>query len=187
MSSFVFDKVSKAFNEKDVLSDFSLDIPKGSRVCIMGKSGSGKTTIINILLGNVIPDKGSVQNNAGRISVVFQEDRLCEDFSALRNVRMVCNDSVKATECLVAVGLEGHLNKPVKELSGGMKRRVCIARAISVDFDMLVLDEPFKGLDDGTKSDVLSVVDKSVADKTLVLVSHDAEEAKFFGASVVSI
>ncbi len=185
--SIVIDNVSKCFDGEQVLNGFSLTVKKGEHLCLMGKSGSGKTTLLNIILGFVKPDSGSIAIDSTSVSVVFQEDRLCEDFTALTNVRLACKNEKTATEYLTAVGLAEHLNKPVNELSGGMKRRVAIARALSVDADILILDEPFKGLDDGTKEDVIEFVRQKTKEKTLLFITHDAAEAESLGAHTVNI
>lgn len=180
--------VSKAFDGKQVLSLFSLDINKGDRICLMGASGCGKTTVINLLLGLVAPDSGTVENPL-KTSAVFQEDRLCEDFSALSNVRMVMpdGDTGRARELLCEAGLCDDLSRPVRELSGGMKRRVAICRALAADHDMLLLDEPFSGLDEHTKGEIAALINRYEADKTLVLVTHDPTDAELLSARVINL
>lgn len=187
MSAITIKNLYKSFSDKKVIENLNLNIPYGERICIMGSSGCGKTTLINILLGLEKEDSGIINGIPKQTTAVFQEDRLCEDFSALSNVRMVLNtkDSTEtAKSALIALGLEQALNKPVKALSGGMKRRVAIARALVALSDFVILDEPFKGLDDDTKDLVIDYVDRSTAGKTLLLITHDAEEAKLLGATV---
>ena len=146
----------KSYDGKNVLNDFSLDISSDSSYVITGESGAGKTTFLRILLGLEKPDQGRVRLlgdykysrvNAG---VVFQEDRLCEAFSAVDNVAMV---SKKLSPRIAREELEkllpaDQLDKPVCELSGGMRRRVCIIRACIVPSDVIIMDEPFTGLDE---------------------------------------
>ncbi len=185
MSGIALNGVFKSFGDEQVVSDFSMNVPNGKRVCLMGKSGSGKTTILNILLGFCEPDAGTVSIGRSSLAVVFQEDRLCDDFSALSNVRMVCGSESKAIECLNNMGLSDHLDKPVNELSGGMKRRVAIARALSMEADTIIFDEPFKGLDDATKLSVLDYVKEMTAGKTFLFITHDATEAELLGAETI--
>lgn len=187
MSDIVINNITKYFGEQCVFDGFSLEIKSGERCCLMGKSGSGKTTILNIVLGFLKPDSGSVFIDKKSISVVFQEDRLCEDFSAQSNIKMVCADYEKVIACLKSLGLEEHMNKPVRELSGGMKRRVAIGRALSVEADIIIMDEPFKGLDDDTKGSVIAYVKEKTEGKTFLLITHDVEEAKKLGTDIINI
>lgn len=180
------DKLNKAYGDKQVLRDFSLNIPLGETTVIMGPSGCGKTTLLNILLGFLTPDSGKIQHLPEKISAVFQEDRLCEDFSALSNVSMVLQEkSQKPAELLKKLGLGAELHKPVRTLSGGMKRRVAIARALCYDGDLLILDEAFKGLDEETRQAVLDVVRRETVGKTVIAVTHDPEEARFLSENII--
>lgn len=180
--------VYKAFGEKQVLKDFSLQIPKGERVCLMGASGSGKTTLFNLILGLEKPDSGEVVLG-GKCSAVFQEDRLCEDFSALSNVKMVMpgREENLAQKVLKALLDESELNAPVRTFSGGMKRRVAIARALCFKSDILLLDEPFTGLDDETKVRAAAAINAESEGKTILLISHDSEDAKLLGAKIIEL
>lgn len=182
------DKLNKAYGEKQVLRDFSARLPMGETTVIMGPSGCGKTTLLNILLGFQSPDSGTIENLPDRVSAVFQEDRLCEDFSALSNVSMVLTEkSPRPAELLAALGLEQELKKPVRTLSGGMKRRVSIARALCYDGDLLILDEAFKGLDEDTRKAVMEVVRRETAGKTVIAVTHDPEEAQFLSDNIIKM
>ncbi len=183
-----FENVYKRFGEREVLSNFSLCLEKGDRLCIMGESGCGKTTLINLLLGFIKPDSGTV-SLGGKAVAVFQEDRLCEDFSALTNVTlgMKKRDKAKAEKILRELSLDGDEKRPVRELSGGMKRRVAIARALAYNSDILLLDEAFTGLDGQTKHRVAEVINRLTEEKTVVIVSHDAEDAALLGAKVLCI
>lgn len=180
--------VSKSFGEKQVLRDFSLRIKKGDRVCLMGASGVGKSTVMNLVLGIEKADSGTVETQ-GRISAVFQEDRLCEDFSALSNVCLVAEkpDKEKAKMLLESLGLMDAIEKPVKEMSGGMKRRTTIARALFYEHDILLLDEAFTGLDEETKTAVAELINRHTAEKTVLLISHDEKEAELLGAKIIEM
>ena len=142
------DHVSKAYGEQQILRDLCCVFPEGKTTCIRGRSGCGKTTLIRLLLGLDIPDKGKIEGISDRkISAVFQEDRLCENLSAASNIRLVCTETIsdrELEEAYKAVALQ----KPVRELSGGMRRRVSILRALLADSDCVIMDEPLRGLDE---------------------------------------
>ena len=179
--------VYKSFGENAVLKNFSMSVKTGERVCIMGPSGCGKTTIINLLLGIEAPDAGTVL--CPRASAVFQENRLCEDFSAVTNVKLVMPkaDIKAAKELLCGLGLQDDMYKPVRDFSGGMKRRTALARALACEREVLLLDEPFKGLDTETRAVAADFVNKKTAGKTLLLVSHDRTEAELLGTKIIEL
>lgn len=184
------DKLNKSFGDKQVLRDFSTCFPKNRRSCVMGSSGCGKTTLLNILLGLEKPDSGEITGLPERISAVFQEDRLCPQFSALANLRLVNGKRVpKDTLCahLRALGLGESLALPVCELSGGMRRRVAIARAMLYDAPLIVLDEPFKGLDEATKQITMAYVRENSRGRTLIFVTHDAAEAAYLAENIIQM
>lgn len=190
MSHIVINALSKSFGEKKVLDCFSAVFPEGEVTCIMGQSGCGKTTLLNILMGLLSADSGTIQGLPGRISAVFQEDRLCEDFSALRNVRLVTGKAVsdgQIIDCLEALGLVGSLNCPVRELSGGMKRRVAIARALLAGGELLILDEPFKGLDEDTRRNAAAQILHRAEGRTIIMVTHDPDEAQLTGGKITEM
>lgn len=176
----IADRVSKRFGDNQVLENFSAAIREKQTTCIMGPSGCGKTTLMYMLMGLMAPDSGTIEGVPNRKSAVFQEDRLCEPFSAVANVRMVCDKSTDddtIQEHLSAIGLGDSLLIPVGKLSGGMRRRVALVRAVLAPGDSLFLDEPFKGLDDKLKESVISYVKTRANNKTIVLVTHDEDEA----------
>lgn len=152
----------------------------------MGPSGCGKTTLLRILLGLEAPDSGNIQGLENRkLSAVFQEDRLCENLSAYANIRLVCPSSVTKdmiSKELTLVGLEGSEQQPIRELSGGMKRRVAILRGLMADWDILLMDEPLRGLDTTTRDLVIKRILEKGAGKTIILVTHDEEEVRLLGA-----
>ena len=185
--------VTKNFGNppKAVLKNFNLTLETGI-TNIMGVSGSGKTTLINILSGFLNPDSGSITGNSGlKLSCVFQEDRLLENETAFKNVLFVVKrtekNKLKAIELLKAAGLGDSTNKKCKELSGGMKRRTAICRSLIVDFDMLILDEAFKGLDDELKKVLMDLVTEYTKNKIVLNITHSKEEAEYLGGKVVFI
>ena len=176
--NLVLEHISKSYGEKVVLQDFSHTFPAGKRTCIMGPSGCGKTTLLRIILGLETPDGGTMSGRPERVSAVFQENRLFEDFSALSNLAAVCHhgDKQVMTDHLTELGLGDSLHKPVRTLSGGMKRRVAIARAVLAPGELVILDEPFTGLDKDTKEVVLSYLKRHTLGRTLIIVTHDPAE-----------
>lgn len=177
----------KAFNGQQVLKDLSCLIKEGETTAVMGPSGCGKSTLANILLGLMTPDSGSIDGLNGRqLSAVFQEDRLCENLSALSNIRLVCPPNTPREiieKALCEVDLGDALLKPAHDLSGGMRRRIAILRSLLAPADLLVMDEPFKGLDTATKETVLAWIKAHLDGRTLILITHEENEARKLNAS----
>lgn len=174
----------KRYGEKAVLKNFSAHFDAGEISALMGPSGCGKTTLFRILLGIEEKDAGVVRGG-GKTVAVFQEDRLSEPLSAIKNVCLGRRDATpdEAKALLSALGLAEDAGKPVKELSGGMRRRVAIARALIADADTVLLDEPFSALDEATKASVMEFTRKALAGKTVLLITHDSEEARAFAGN----
>ena len=176
MEKIVIEHLSKKYGEKKVLEDLNLVLEAGKTYTMAGPSGCGKTTFLRILMGLEKADSGTITGVPGKISAVFQENRLSESFSALDNVMLVMNSENKketAAELLHALGLTDNLTKSVKTFSGGMKRRVALARALAADYDLLILDEPFTGLDAQNRELAIKVIEEYTKNKTVLLVSHD--------------
>jgi len=185
VTDVVLEQLSAAYDGKTVIENLTGRIPAGQVTCLEGKSGAGKTTLLRVILGRLKPAGGCISGNGMRFSAVFQEDRLLENLTAAANVRFVTGDSRSDAEIsltLSELGLESASDKPVREYSGGMKRRVAIARALLAEHDCLILDEPFKGLDPDTRERVAGVIRAREAGRTVILVTHDGEEARLMGA-----
>lgn len=181
--------ISKAFDGKEVLSSQSFSFPEGTITCVTGPSGCGKTTLLRILAGLEVPDSGIVEKE-GSLAFVFQEDRLSENFNAVSNIRLVTGKNLPAEvilQHLEEIGLKDYAQKPVREYSGGMKRRVAIARAICYDADILLMDEPFKGLDQSLKTKVMDYVKRHCDGKTIIYVTHDPSEAEYLGGNILTL
>ncbi len=182
-------KISKSYGEEQVLKDFSCDFLEGKLTCIMGRSGGGKTTLIKLLMGLEKPTEGSIEGLFGKkLSAVFQEDRLCENLSAAANIRLVCRNHVSDEELKGAfqrVCLDEVWRKPVRELSGGMRRRVAILRALFAEYDCLILDEPLKGLDEETKQKTAAYILEKTQGKTVLAVTHEEEETELLKAEKI--
>ncbi len=184
-ADIILTDLTKSFGDNCVLKQFTAAFPKGKVTAIMAPSGGGKTTLLRILMGLEQADAGTISGMEGmRLSAVFQEDRLCTNLSPSANIRLTSSKVSKAAAALAleSVGLDGNSRQPVRELSGGMRRRVAILRALMADYDILFLDEPFKGLDEATKELVIQDTRKRSAGKTVILVTHEKEEAAAMGA-----
>lgn len=172
--------LSKAFDGRIVIQNLNLHLKKGSHYVLMGPSGCGKTTLLNLLMGLIKPDEGSIRRANGlRMSAVFQEDRLIRPMTAEANVALVSRaDRQTIRNLLLELGIdEESLCQPVSAFSGGMKRRVALCRALLADYDVLFLDEPFKGLDEELRRRVIQTVRRCTQGKTVLMVTHDREDA----------
>ena len=173
--------IFKSFGGEAVFEDFSACFPAGRLSVIMGESGCGKTTLLNMLMGFEKPDRGKVLGVPEKKSAVFQEDRLFEAFRPLANLKAVLGKRFsdgRLKEELLKLGIgDGDLMKPVSDFSGGMKRRLAIARAVLYGGEALFLDEPFKGLDADTKKTAMDYVKENTGERTVILVTHDQAEA----------
>ena len=183
--------ITKSFGNTVVLNDFSYKFERGVYV-LSEPSGAGKTTLLRILCGLEVADSGTVSKSPqAKTVMMFQEDRLLENLSVRANIMLAIqahsqeqkqNARERITEALCAVGLEGTENKPVSELSGGQKRRVALLRTLFADADILLFDEPLKGLDEALKQQVIGFVKPFVESKIVIWVTHTPEEVKLLGS-----
>ena len=176
MQDIVIRGLCKAFDGKQVLRDFSAALPAGQVTGLMAPSGAGKTTLLRILMGLETPDRGTITGLEGL--------RLSENLEPVSNLRLVTPalSRTAAAEALAAVGLTDCQRQPARELSGGMRRRVAILRALLAEYDLLFLDEPFKGLDQETKEIVMADTRRRCAGRTVLFVTHDPAELEALGA-----
>lgn len=183
--------ISKAYDGLPILKNISLDFEIEKYYCIMGSSGLGKTTLLNILMGLLTPDTGTVENlDYTEIAAVFQENRLCENLSVGANLRLVCTKKGQmqyASQILDQLLLNGCLKKPVRQLSGGMQRRVSLARAVISNRNIMIWDEPFKGLDVTTRNKVIAYLKEHCKNKTVIWVTHDIQEYNQFGGELIQL
>lgn len=176
----------KSFDGKMVLDHVSLTLESGGTACLMAPSGRGKTTLLRCIAGLEAPDSGQITDLPERIAYVFQEDRLCDGFSAVDNIRLVTGKALGEGEIrrhLEELGLAGSLDQPVRELSGGMRRRVVISRAMCFGADLLLLDEPFKGLDDEARQQTADYILRHRGAAAILCVTHDREDAAALGGA----
>lgn len=179
----------KAYGELPVLKHLDLSFAPVGVYCLMAPSGAGKTTLLRILLGLEKPDSGQVQMPSP-VTTVFQENRLCDAFSPLDNVLMAAGKSLDrqtAYSELCRLLPEEAILRPSSTLSGGMKRRAAIARALLAPSQAIIMDEPFTGLDEDTKQTVIDYVKEKTAGKLLLITTHQEEEAAALGGQIVRI
>lgn len=183
--------LKKAYGEHVIFSNLTMELKKGAVTCLMAPSGVGKTTLLRILAGLEQADGGKIGGlEALRKSMVFQEPRLAEELTAAANIQLAVKrrmfgkekrSSRYLVEEMEELGLSGCENQAVSELSGGMRQRVAVLRAMRMDADFLLLDEPFRGLDAGTKKKTMNYIRRKGKEKTMLLVTHDLEEAEAMG------
>lgn len=189
MANIELKNIFKAYNGNAVLSGFSYKFERNKSYIVSGESGSGKTTLINIIAGLVAPDSGDVAARQN-ISMVFQEDRLLENLSVRANINAVLKEKIdgeKLDYMLSSLNLSGCAKKPARELSGGMKRRTAILRALAADFEVLIMDEPFNGLDENTKKITAEFIKNYIGGKIFIFVSHGKDDEDLFGSENVSL
>ena len=182
--------VNFSYGEREILHDFNLKVENGRCVCLKGHSGCGKTTVLRLLLGLETATSGSVVNPKNP-SVVFQEDRLVPSLSLKKNILLPLPKEKYefAMKLINEAGLGESLNKRVSELSGGMKRRAAIVRAVAFGGDALVLDEPFNGIDADTREIMAKMIKREFLekDKPVLMVSHIPADAESLNAEVLEM
>ncbi len=183
-----FKNVNFSYGERQILDNFSLTVPDGKCVCLKGPSGCGKTTVLRLALGLLEPEKGKI-SGVQNPSVVFQEDRLLNGFSLKTNVLLpplTAEQEENALKLLDEAGLYDALNKKVRNLSGGMKRRAAIVRAVAFGGEILILDEPFNGIDPENKRKMAEMIKREFLSKgkPVLMVSHIDSDAEILNAHV---
>ncbi len=181
--------ISHSYGDQPVLKNRDLTLHPGQRLALMGPSGCGKTTLLRIALGLLEPTAGTVENTFRKTSVVFQEPRLLRWRTALENVNLVLGDGKSTLETarsfLEQVKLSEAADKYPRELSGGMQQRVAVARALAADGDLLILDEPFKAMDEALREQIIARVAETKA--AILLVTHEESEAEMLGCEIISL
>jgi len=206
MSRLTAEAVSLTFQqngrERVVLRDLSLSLAKGESLVVLGPSGCGKSSLLNVLAGFQAPDSGRVQIDGRTLSgpggergVVFQDDALMPWLNALDNVALglrirgvgAAERNARAHEVLELVGLGEHADYRISQLSGGQRQRLGLARALAVEPDFLLLDEPFGALDALTRErmQVLTLDLWRKTGKGLFLITHSVDEALFLATDLV--
>ena len=185
--SITLERVRKSFGDKPVLDGLTLTLPEDGAVCFFGPSGCGKTTLLRLICGLDKPDSGRISVPKGtRFSVHFQEDRLLPWQTVAENLALTM-PAAAVQGWLEAIGLPEAGAQYPDELSGGMRRRVSLARALGHDSDVLVLDEPLRELDAPTAERMLSLIRAHRGHRLLLLVTHDRAQAEALGCEVVDL
>ena len=179
--------VTKRFGERSVLEDVNLCAEAGERICLYGPSGCGKTTLMRIIAGLEVPDGGMVTVSKGlRFSVQFQENRLLPWYTAGQNLMLIRKDPERIGMLLEQAGLADTGKLYPDELSGGMKRRVSLIRALLDESDALLLDEPLRELDESATAVMTEMIGQNIGGRLLILVTHDLRQAKALGCRVLT-
>jgi len=185
----------KNFGDIALFSDFSMAFHEGTITCILGPSGCGKTTLLNIMGGIIKPDSGQISGfNEKSISYIFQDPRLLPWKTVEENIEFVLNRDIpeeqrhKVTGQLIRLmELDDFAGYYPSKLSGGMRQRVSIARAFAYPSEVILMDEPLKGLDIKLKLNLIRIFSKIwQADKrTVIFVTHNVDEALLLGSDVI--
>ena len=186
--------LAKAYDGRAVLDGISHVFPEARTTCVLGPSGCGKTTLLRLIAGLELPDAGEILGRPDAregIAMVFQEDRLPPQLTAAQCLSTVLPKSpdrdARIDAALEALGLGGERAKPVREFSGGMRRRVALARALLFPSPLALLDEPFKGLDADTRAQALAFAKPLLRGRTALLVTHDPLDADALDAEVFAM
>ncbi|MBD5521555.1 MAG: ATP-binding cassette domain-containing protein [Lachnospiraceae bacterium] len=196
--------ICKSYNEQKVIDDFSYTFEQGGHYCLMAPSGAGKTTLLKLICGIESLDSGMIEGRPGHVGMVFQEDRLCERYNVITNIMLTAADSrssgnemaadvnkstgagkkaddfMKVRKEALCLLPESCLNKPVSELSGGMKRRCAILRAMLSGSEIIIMDEPFNGLDEENRRKAALYILERLNGRTLIITTHRDEDIELF-------
>ena len=199
MEQIIIKNLSKSYGTLTVLKNVDLTLDRYKTYCLMSPSGTGKTTLFRILMGLEKADEGDIIWNVGSgagTETDTDASRLCPSFSPLENVMMVQKkhtseiSGISRDEILTAMCRllpEECLNRPVSTLSGGMKRRTAILRALLTRSDLLLMDEPFTGLDEGTKDEVIKFLKEYRQDRFLLISTHQKEDVEKLGGILLTL
>lgn len=182
-----FKNVHFSYGKKSVLTDFNLQINKGDRVALCGESGVGKTTVLRLIMGLEKAVKGTVVIDGDKkITAVFQEDRLLPFKTVMQNLTLFGNGE-SAKKILSELGLLDVADKYPSALSGGMARRISIARALNSGGDIFIFDEPFNGIDEENVKLTAALIKHYTDNKTVVMVSHNKRDIELLGCRVIKM
>ncbi len=177
--------VHLSYDNTDVLIDFTIRLPDKGIIGLFGPSGCGKTTFLHLMAGLIRPDSGTVIGpESERIAVVFQDDRLIPWMTASDNIDLIVKDRAVTDSWIEKIGMKDQQFKYPHELSGGMKRRVALARALAFQSGLLLLDEPFNGLDEDLKNLFYDFIREAAQEKPVLLVCHDWDEIELLSDKI---
>ncbi|MCH5248580.1 MAG: ATP-binding cassette domain-containing protein [Lachnospiraceae bacterium] len=185
--------VCKSYGGQKVIDDFSYTIKRGEHYCLTAPSGAGKTTLLKLINRIEQPERGTVECGNGhdcRIGMVFQEDRLCGKYNTITNVMITAKESLSIKDIYEEAAKilpKDCLEKPVSELSGGMKRRCAILRAMLSESEIIIMDEPFNGLDKENREKTAAYILERSSGKTLLVTTHRAEDMELMGGVKIEL
>lgn len=183
--------LQKSYGTQRVLDDVTFTVTDDQITCVMAPSGVGKTTLLQILMGLEKPDSGTVSLPSNcRWAAVFQEDRLLEHLDAMENLKFVLGNDIDLTDAkslLEDLGLTELEGKLVRDYSGGMKRRLALARALLAPADALALDEPFSGLDEDNREKAIDCIRRRAEGKPVLLVTHNEDDVAGLNAKLIRL
>ena len=186
--------LSFAFGKKTVIEDLSLELNKGEILALMAPSGYGKTTLLGLIAGLLKPQQGEIENSFEKVAYVFQEPRLFPWLTVEENLLAVMNEKDENTaktvaQCLALVGLADAADKYPGELSGGMKSRASLARALAYGGDLFLLDEPFAALDEDLRHDLTAKLKDYLraCGASAILVTHNREDAERIADRILTL
>lgn len=178
--------LSKSFDKKEIFKNYSAEIEDNKITYVMGESGCGKTTLLRILAGLDKSFSGEIEGLPNKISYVFQEPRLFPNLNVSQNIQLVSEIStISLNEALEIVELQNDEKTMPSALSGGMKMRLSLARALYHNGDLYLMDEPFSALDQEMKDRIIPRVFDFLKGKTVIIVSHDSEEARKYADTII--
>lgn len=180
--------ITRRYGEKTVLQQLTHTFPQRGVVALMGDSGCGKTTLMRLICGLDTPDEGEIVNTYAKTSVAFQEPRLLPWLTARQNLLAVlprdAGSAARAEEQLRAVELADAADRYPYELSGGMQKRLSLARALAYGGDLLLLDEPFSALDQALRARIAPLIRAANPSGLTLVVTHDPTDAELLGAAL---
>ncbi|ABS60110.1 ABC transporter ATP-binding protein [Fervidobacterium nodosum] len=181
------ENLSKSFEKLKVLENISFNLQRNMSIAFLGPSGCGKTTMIRIIANLEKDYEGKIERKYSKIGYVFQEPRLIPWKSVLENLKFVCEDEEKIMDVLKVMKVDKYAGYLPAKLSGGMRQRVNLARALVTEPDILFLDEPFASLDIHTKIDIINDLNKRREEKrySMIIVTHDIKEAMLLADKII--